>query len=88
MDFASVDALTPLIKKGANPVSLRREVRLWNTGRAWPTFELNTVASAVYGQPFAWLYRPDLLEVLNRAVTESAQTQFILVARLSKKPGE
>jgi hypothetical protein len=28
----------------------------------------------------AWLYRPDLLEVLNRAVTESAPTQFISVA--------
>lgn len=48
----------------------KREVRLWSTGRAWPTFELNTVASAVYGQPFAWLYRPDLLEVLAQAVSE------------------
>jgi salicylate hydroxylase len=30
------------------------------------------VAAAVYGQPFAWLYRPDLLEVLARAVKELA----------------
>lgn len=54
----------------------RREVRLWNTGQAWPTFELNSVASAVYGQPFAWLYRPDLLEVLAQSVTELARGCF------------
>lgn len=54
----------------AHPV--RREVRLWNTGQAWPTFELNTVASAVYGHPFAWLFRPDLLELLAEAVIDLA----------------
>jgi len=54
----------------AHPV--RREVRLWNTGQAWPTFELNTVAAAVYGYPFAWLFRPDLLELLAEAVVELA----------------
>lgn len=54
----------------ARPAS--REVRLWSTGRAWPTFELNTVAPAVYGQPFAWLYRPDLLEVLGQSVNNLA----------------
>jgi salicylate hydroxylase len=54
----------------AHPV--RREVRLWNTGQAWPTFELNTVAAAVYGYPFAWLFRPDLLELLADAITHLA----------------
>jgi salicylate hydroxylase len=52
----------------AHPV--RREVRLWNTGQAWPTFELNTIAATTYGYPFAWLFRPDLLELLLDAVTD------------------
>jgi salicylate hydroxylase len=68
--LAALGVADRVLAVAAHP--MRREVRLWNTGRAWPTFELNTVASAVYGQPFAWLYRPDLLEVLNRAVAELA----------------
>jgi salicylate hydroxylase len=54
----------------AHPV--KREVRLWNTGQAWPTFELNTVAATAYGYPFAWLFRPDLLDLLAEAVTDLA----------------
>ena len=50
----------------------KREVRLWKTGQAWPTFELNTVAATAYGYPFAWLFRPDLLDLLAEAVTDLA----------------
>ena len=50
----------------------KREVRLWKTGQAWPTFELNTVAATAYGYPFAWLFRPDLLDLLAEAVTALA----------------
>jgi salicylate hydroxylase len=65
----------------ARPV--RREVRLWNTGQAWPTFELNTVATSIYGHPFAWLYRPDLLDVLAQAVTEMAPDAIRLGRKVS-----
>jgi salicylate hydroxylase len=65
----------------AHPV--RREIRLWNTGQAWPLLELNTVAISVYGQPFAWLYRPDLLDVLARAVTGIAPDAIRLARKVS-----
>jgi salicylate hydroxylase len=32
----------------------QREVRLWNTGHAWPTLEFNATSASDYGQPFAW----------------------------------
>ena len=68
--LASLGVADRVLAVAAHPV--RREVRLWNTGQAWPTFELNTVAAAKYGFPFAWLFRPDLLELLAAAVTDLA----------------
>ncbi|HET7883439.1 MAG TPA: FAD-dependent monooxygenase [Acetobacteraceae bacterium] len=59
----------------------RREIRLWNTGHAWPTFEFDAATLAEYGRPFAWLYRPDLLELLAQAVAAAAPDAI----RLGKK---
>jgi len=41
-----------------------KEIRLWNTGEAWKLFDLGRV----YDFPYFTVYRPDLLEVLARAV--------------------
>ena len=45
-----------------------REVRLWNTGQAWVSFDLGAASMARYGQPYVTLYRPDLIGVLEAAV--------------------
>src|ERR1700688_4646321 len=45
-----------------------KEVRLWNTGRAWKLFDLGTEAIERYGFPYVTVFRPDLLQVLCDAV--------------------
>lgn len=45
-----------------------KEVRLWNTGRSWKTFDLGAEAVSRYGFPYLTVYRPDLLNVLADAV--------------------
>lgn len=45
-----------------------REVRLWNTGQAWVSFDLGAASLERYGQPYVTLYRPDLIAVLEAAV--------------------
>ncbi len=45
-----------------------KEVRLWNTGRTWKTFDLGKEAEGRYGFPYLTVYRPDLLQVLVDAV--------------------
>ena len=52
--------------------SERRLLRLWNTGQTWTTFDLGAAAIEMYGHPFAWLYRPDLLRVLEQALRSVA----------------
>lgn len=46
----------------------RKEFRLWNTGRAWPMFDLGAIAIEKYGYPYLTVYRPDLLSTLVDAV--------------------
>jgi salicylate hydroxylase len=46
----------------------KREVRLWNTGQAWTTFDLGAVSVETYGHPYVTMYRPDLMQVLANAV--------------------
>lgn len=46
----------------------RKEFRLWNTGRAWPMFDLGPVAIEKYGYPYLTVFRPDLLATLYDAV--------------------
>lgn len=45
-----------------------KEIRLWNTGETWKLFELGAVSIERYGFPYFTVYRPDLLDVLARAV--------------------
>ena len=56
----------------------RREIRLWNTGQSWTTFDPGADASAIYGHPHVTMYRPDLLEILAQAVREAAPTAIRL----------
>lgn len=47
---------------------VRKEFRLWNTGKAWPLFDLGKSAVEKYGYPYLTVYRPDLLDTLAHAV--------------------
>jgi salicylate hydroxylase len=49
-----------------------KEIRLWNTGQAWPIADVLAEATALYGYPYFTVYRPDLLAVLEAAVREAA----------------
>jgi salicylate hydroxylase len=63
--FQELGIADQILEVGAH--SARRLLRLWNTGQTWTTFDLGAAAIEMYGQPFAWLYRPDLLSVLEQA---------------------
>lgn len=54
--------------RGLSCAPKRKEFRLWNTGRAWPMFDLGPVAVEKYGYPYLTVYRPDLLSTLYDAV--------------------
>jgi len=45
-----------------------KEIRLWNTGRTWPLFNLGAEAVRKYGYPYMTVFRPDLLRVLGDEV--------------------
>ena len=45
-----------------------KEIRLWNTGETWKLFDLGAVSVERYGAPYFTVYRPDLIEVLARAI--------------------
>ena len=45
-----------------------KEIRLWNSGQTWKLFDLGAVSIERYGYPYFTVYRPDLLDVLARAV--------------------
>ena len=45
-----------------------KEIRLWNTGETWKLFDLGPASIEHYGFPYFTVYRPDLLDVLARAV--------------------
>jgi salicylate hydroxylase len=58
-----------------------KEVRLWNTGRTWKTFDLGAEAVQRYGFPYLTVYRPDLLTVLADAVRREKADAIHLGAR-------
>src|SRR5213593_1883850 len=45
-----------------------KEIRMWNTGETWKLFDLGPASIEHYGFPYFTVYRPDLLDVLARAV--------------------
>lgn len=61
----------------------RKDVRLWNTGRAYPAFEFGAEAVRRYGYPYLTVYRPDLLAVLVEAVRALKPDAIVLNARAS-----
>jgi len=56
----------PLKELSCDPI--RKEFRIWNTGQAWPMFDLGQHVIKEYGYPYLTVYRPDLLAVLSGAV--------------------
>jgi salicylate hydroxylase len=49
-----------------------KEVRLWNSGRRWPLFDLGADARARFGAPYWMLHRGDLQQVLRDALEAAA----------------
>lgn len=47
---------------------VRKEFRLWNTGRPWPMFSLGKTVVEQYGYPYLTVYRPDLHGTLAERV--------------------
>lgn len=47
---------------------VRKEFRLWNTGRPWPMFSLGKTVIENYGYPYLTVYRPDLQQALSDRV--------------------
>src|SRR5258707_1988512 len=58
-----------------------KEIRLWNTGETWKLFDLGPVSIERYGFPYFTVYRPDLLDVLARAVRREKPDAIHLGAR-------
>lgn len=58
-----------------------KRLRLWSSGEHWDYFDLGAVSERKYGAPYFTIYRPDLMDILARAVeAESPGT-----IRLTKK---
>ncbi|UZG45213.1 FAD-dependent monooxygenase [Caldimonas thermodepolymerans] len=58
-----------------------KEIRLWNTGRMWPLFNLGDQAIRKYGFPYMTVFRPDLLRVLGEQVRRLKPDAIHLNAR-------
>ena len=58
-----------------------KEIRLWNTGETWKLFDLGPVSIERYGFPYFTVYRPDLLDVLARAVKRAKPDAIHLSSR-------
>ena len=58
-----------------------KEIRLWNTGETWKLFDLGGASVERYGFPYLTVYRPDLLDVLARAVRRHKPGAIHLGAR-------
>ncbi len=63
-------------------VAAAKEVRLWNSGRTWPLFDLGADAQARFGAPYWMLHRGDLHQVLLAAVRALAPDAVRLDARV------
>lgn len=58
-----------------------KEIRHWRTGETWKLFDLGPASIERYGFPYFTVYRPDLLEVLARAVRRFKPDAIHLGAR-------
>jgi len=60
-----------------------KEIRLWNTGETWKLFDLGAASVEKFGYPYFTVYRPDLLEVLARAVQREKKEAIRLGCRVT-----
>lgn len=58
-----------------------KEIRHWQTGETWKLFDLGPASIERYGFPYFTVYRPDLLDVLARAVRRAKTDAVHLGAR-------
>jgi len=58
-----------------------KEIRHWQTGETWKLFDLGPASIERYGFPYFTVYRPDLLDVLARAVRSAKHDAIHLNAR-------
>src|SRR5438093_8834573 len=58
-----------------------KEIRHWQTGETWKLFDLGPVSIERYGAPYFTVYRPDLLDVLARALQRAKPQALHLDAR-------
>ena len=58
-----------------------KEIRHWRTGETWKLFDLGPASIERYGFPYLTVYRPDLLDVLARAVRRANPDAIRLGAR-------
>ena len=63
-------------------VAAAKAVRMWNSGRTWPLFDLGADALARFGAPYWMLHRGDLHQVLLAAVRALAPDAVHLGARV------
>jgi len=63
--------LGPALERIASEPAGKR-VRLWNTGQAWPLFDLGAISRERYGYPYFTLHRADLHAVLAEGVQRRA----------------
>lgn len=62
----AIDVFQRLRELSCDPV--RKEFRLWNTGKPWPMLSLGKSAVETYGYPYLTVYRPDLHGALAERV--------------------
>src|SRR5438445_2402469 len=61
-----------------------KEIRIWNSGETWKLFDLGPASIEHYGFPYFTVYRPDLLDVLARAVRREKPDAIHLGARCAR----
>ncbi len=57
-------------------------VRLWNTGQEWKLFDLGAESLERYGHPYLMLHRPDLHQVLIKALRDRSPGALHLGAKI------
>src|SRR6185436_1529204 len=60
-----------------------KEIRHWASGETWKLFDLGPVSIERYGFPYFTVYRPDLLDVLARAVRRQKPDAIRLGAKVT-----
>jgi len=59
-----------------------KEIRHWQSGETWKLFDLGPLSIERYGAPYFTVYRPDLLEVLARALRRAKPDALHLGAKV------